>query len=96
MWEAREPLIKKEVAGHSGGVGEGPMMMNVKLQCQKYHRAVILIFTPTVFESFVRKSGNGFPPLGPYLIVVMRTEKESKKKNKCTFQKERHFANVKT
>ena len=79
--------LKKRWAGLSGGVGEGPMMMNVKLQCQKYHWAVILIFTPTFFESFVRKSGNGFLPLGPYLIVVMRTEKESKKKINVLFRR---------
>ena len=79
--------LKKRWAGHSGGVGEGPMMMNVKLQCQEYHWALILIFTSTFFESFVRKSGNGFPPLGPYLIVVMRTEKEGKKKINLLFRR---------
>lgn len=44
----------------------GPMMMKVKLQCQKYHWAVLLRFTPTFFDKFLllEKLGMDFFLLG--------------------------------
>lgn len=63
----REALIKKTGwAGHSGGVEWGAPTKSVKLQCRKYHGAVILLFTPAFSDKFslLEKPGTDFLLLG--------------------------------